>query len=405
MSWTDGPINPMNSLLDPRNDEALAVCDAVERYVRLELAPHCLRSETPIPTAVCRAVVTGLVDIGVLNLGEATGWGLWDDARAPLNRRVSIRTLQCLARQSPSIGYQAHLQALAAYLDRLAGVPEPRGTAVVSLQGHLGLGRDALAAALGDAALTPEQQAILGDNWAWPSRDRPRWLHALPDWTATWIATWDGDAGWMWRRAERATLGVEVHAHSLGLDELTTHAVTAPADGPRIAATATIDGPAARDALPALLAVHGAALLALSQSVAEVAWGKAREYARARYQGGQAIIAHVAVQRLLSDALGAAHEASQALERLGQAGADWPDLPALWRDRARCQVRLSAAASAALQVFGGLGYMRDNGMEKLLRHTAHLRLLGGSPEELSLCVAHWDAVRGESPSDVRDRSP
>ena len=67
-----------------------------------------------------------------------------------------------------------------------------------------------------------------------------------------------------------------------------------------------------------------------------------------------------------------------------------------WRDRARCQVRLSEGASAALQVFGGMGYMRDNAMEKSLRDVNQLRLLGGSPPELRLCVAYADACLAEA---------
>jgi len=54
-------------------------------------------------------------------------------------------------------------------------------------------------------------------------------------------------------------------------------------------------------------------------------------------------------------------------------------------------VALAHGASAALQVFGGQGYMRDSGLEKALRDVNHLRLLGGSPSELRTCVAAWEA--------------
>jgi len=36
--------------------------------------------------------------------------------------------------------------------------------------------------------------------------------------------------------------------------------------------------------------------------------------------------------------------------------------------------------------------MKDTGLEKLLRQTHHLRLLGGSPAELTQCVACWDTL-------------
>lgn len=46
----------------------------------------------------------------------------------------------------------------------------------------------------------------------------------------------------------------------------------------------------------------------------------------------------------------------------------------------------------AMQVFGGMGYMQDNGMEKTLRDLNVLRLMGGAPAELRYILAYWDAL-------------
>ena len=51
---------------------------------------------------------------------------------------------------------------------------------------------------------------------------------------------------------------------------------------------------------------------------------------------------------------------------------------------------LCAAANDALQVFGGLGYLPETGLEKIVRDNNHLRLLCGTSRELMLFLAEWE---------------
>jgi alkylation response protein AidB-like acyl-CoA dehydrogenase len=68
---------------------------------------------------------------------------------------------------------------------------------------------------------------------------------------------------------------------------------------------------------------------------------------------------------------------------------EWPGVLAL---RAQAQPALADAANGALQVFGGLGYMKDTGAEKVVRDVNCLRALAGSPRELTLMVAEWERL-------------
>jgi len=62
--------------------------------------------------------------------------------------------------------------------------------------------------------------------------------------------------------------------------------------------------------------------------------------------------------------------------------------------RAEAHPLLCRAANDAMQIFGGSGYMRDTGMEKIVRDENHLRALCGSSSELSLVVAEWERLDG-----------
>lgn len=380
----------MDTVIDLEADEARAWTDAVARFTDEAIAPLFARPECVASPADCRRALDGLLDLGVLNTGPDAGLGLWDMPASALGRRLSITYLQLVARTSAALAYQMHLQAMARYLDRLAGVHDEQGLPLVVMLGQQGLGREAVVHQLTGEPLMPDHAAMLADNWAWPDAARPRWLNALPDWTALWLPTWQEEGGWCWHRVDRRELDCRPMAKGLGLDELQIEAVHVR-HGEALG-TAMLRGEAAASAWRTLQAVQAMGLLAITQAGVQRAGAMASEQAHLRRQGGQLIARHAAVQQLLGTARGAACEAAGALQALTRPDAPWSGLHALWRLRAQHQVRLSIGASAALQVFGGMGYMKDTGMERLLRQTHHLRLLGGSPAELALCVACWDTL-------------
>lgn len=396
----------MDTVIELEADEARAWTDAVARFTEEVIVPLFARPECIATPSDCRRALDGLVELGVLNTGPDAGLGLWDLPQSALGRRLSLSYLQLVAKTSAALAYQMHLQAMARHLDRLAGVHDAQGLPLVLMQGKLGLGREALVHLLTGQALTPDQAAMLADNWAWLDASQPRLLNALPDWTALWLCTWDEGAGWRWHRLDRQALVRTPMAPGFGLDELQIEAVHALKDASAAAtvATAGLSGQAAASAWSTLQAVHAMGLLAITQAGVHRAGAQAFEQAHLRRQGGQLIARHAAVQQLLSLARGAASEAARDLQALTQPDAPWPGLRELWRMRARHQVRLSMGASAALQVFGGMGYMKDTGLERLLRQTHHLRLLGGSPAELALCVACWDTLCSPWPDALHEEA-
>ncbi len=371
---------------------------AVAAYVDKVMAPRFARPEQVLATAECRALLDGLVGLGVLDGPVCAGldasfklWGQLPSARA---RRLSVAYLQSVGRVSAALALQLHQEALGHHLDRLAGLHDAQGSHALTsrplalMVGHQGLGREAVVQHLMGRPLSADHAAVLADNWRWPGAHHPRLVQALADWQAVWLCTWQPDAGWRWHRMAREALVCAPPATGLGLDELCMTAVHARGD--EASAQATLSGEVARQAWVDMQGAHALGLLAITQAGVQRAVAMAHDFAHMRQQGGSVIAEHAAVQHLLSQAHGSAVEAASALQNLTQADAPWPGLREAWRVRALHQVRLSQGASAALQVFGATGYMKDTGLERLLRQTHHLRLLGGSPAELGVCVAYWD---------------
>ena len=57
------------------------------------------------------------------------------------------------------------------------------------------------------------------------------------------------------------------------------------------------------------------------------------------------------------------------------------------RAPARGRVPCRTKTAGACDFFGGLGYIRETGIERIVRDVNHLRLLAGTPDELLLFLS------------------
>jgi hypothetical protein len=368
------------------DDDRQALVAAVRDVADAQIGPLTARPESPPDRAAVDRAIQVLTDVGVLTGDAEPGLGVWDAVDDPDGARLSADLLGGLALHSPGIAYEVHGRALAAALDRAAG-REPSGSSA-TFEGSSAVGGRATGRALAGAALSSDDRAMLDDVWGAPLT-RPRVHVGPPGWDHLWWPEWSLDDGWRMRRACRQDVIAVAAPHGHGLDELVVQACTvvvAPAD------RVTVD----RDVLVDALAAHAVGLLAISTAAARRSIARSRGFSLARVQGGQPIGGHDAVAQLLARAEAAA---STAEALVAQVVAQPPGLARLhqaFRARALAQPILAAAGSDALQVLGGLGYMRDVGAEKDQRDLNTLRRLGGSPPELMLRCAALDDGAGRA---------
>jgi alkylation response protein AidB-like acyl-CoA dehydrogenase len=108
-------------------------------------------------------------------------------------------------------------------------------------------------------------------------------------------------------------------------------------------------------------------------------------------QGGKPIKQHVAVQQMLADCRSTVETVELLLQSLAGLALTRENLGKVFNVRAQAHNLLCTAANHVLQVFGGSGYVRETGLEKIVRDNNHLRLLCGSPSELLLFLSEWEA--------------
>jgi len=366
---------------DP-SSELSAILTEVDRFVVGAIEPAVARPESPVGRDALAALLAEARAVGVVAGAETAGAGLWEDAGAPAR---SVRVLTRVARANAGVALAMHLESLAQWVLRRLGVRVP-GVGVAAVQGRFGLGRGALARLVTGSAPEASDARILADTYG----DEPRLCtapHAF-DWLV--VPRVEG-ASLRFHVIERAALIVDEHPHAHGLDELSTFSFSLR---PGAAPLHTVD-PAEGAALFAeTLGLASVGLLAVALGAGEHAHALAHGYAGTRRQGGALIERHAAVQQLLASSRAAIETVRAQLESVTHGPISVSEVPRILALRAEGHPLLCRGANDALQVFGGLGYMRDTGAEKLVRDLVHLRAICGSPPELALVVAEWERARG-----------
>ncbi len=365
--------------------ESAAVAAAVDRFCREAVEPRRARPEQPLAPAELERIEADARALGLL-AGDEPGLGLWEDDGAEGVRRT-LTALARVGRSGAGAAFHLHRVSLVGRLARRLGLAAPRRPALC-LSG-MGAIRAGLVRALG-VAPGGEEAALLREALPRSGGGGPAFpVHAAPGWEELWAAGWDEGGGVCLLRRPRAALQVAPAGPQHGLDEIPASEVRLEGEEP---GEVVAGGAGARALLAEAFGLEVLGLLATALGGARRALEIARDHAAARRQGGAPIQEHGAVQQLLGEASSAAHAVSLALDGAGAAPRSLADLLPLLGLRAAAHPLLQAAANCAMQVLGGTGYMRDAGVERIVRDQNHLALLSGSPRELWLALALAEAA-------------
>ncbi|WP_185981716.1 acyl-CoA dehydrogenase family protein [Skermania sp. ID1734] len=299
--------------------------------------------------------------LGAQSLWESTDFG--------------VSALRALAAVNGGVAFALHRLALAQWLVARLGLDHTGAPPALSLQGHYGFGRQALAKLLAGRGLAEADTALLRDYFD-PARDR---VVVGAPWASVLVAVFDGrEVGWL--LADRADCAVEPRPHSHGFDELLTATV-------RTTAATTVTDTAA---LAEALYLDHLGMTAIAAGLVDHSLVLARAYAGGRRQGGGVIDQYPAVAQMLGTISATARSANHYLASFAAKTPGGEALAELAGVRALFHPAVCVATNNGMQVLGGRGYMQDFGLEKLVRDANTLRVLGGTPVELNLFVAEWE---------------
>lgn len=352
---------------DQLDSDTRALLDAVEGFARAEIdarwpGPGHVPGADVLDAVTQAALANGLLD------AAADGAGFWHDLLGGNSLTFSLLALRQLARHHTAIAFHLHCLALGKVAAALAG----RDVTLPLLPwGRWGLGRGALVRWLDGQTLSADEQAALADNYGEHGRvlvlAAPEREFLLPRF-----------------RAGQWSLACYSHANSLQTVDACLHGL----DGLRGMhwqgrAEPHWSIPLDAQQYGRLLSGFLLGVVAIALGATERAVQRASDYALLRIQGGRAIIQHDAVALLMAEQHAALQAVSARLASLS-AGSAAVTLAAALDCKRSALDALTRAANAAMQVHGGSGYMRDTGVEDVVRDLNCLRVLAGSPDELAL---------------------
>jgi alkylation response protein AidB-like acyl-CoA dehydrogenase len=366
----------------PETDEQRALLAEVDRFVERVVAPRVARHELTLDAAGLDAILAEAEALGLAGSDAApSGLAPWEALESGAAVGATLSVLARVARASAAVALALHRRALARVVARRAGLALPPGPTSIALEGALGLGRTSLARLLRGAPLDDDDRAILADVYA-PDAER---VLALEPGMAALLTPVFADGVLGLSLAGRSALTIEAEPHAHGLDELSTARVRG-ASGARARCPP--------EELAEALGAQMLGLVAIALGAAERAYAIARRFAATRRQGGRPIDGHPAVLALLGQASRALDAVRTELGARGAGPITASQLGRIAAFRGDAGARLTDATHASLQVAGGLGYMREMGLEKAARDVNALRVMAGAPPELALFAAEWERLDG-----------
>lgn len=372
-------------------EELDALLAGVSAFANQEILSRSPRPEHALSADDFHAITAAADAAGLMdNIDQ--GYGLWSECARGEAPGFTLMALRQLALANVSAAWHLHGVAMAALAARFAGLEADFQTAF-SLDGAWGIGRSALGRLLAGRPLHHRDTALLADVFgvsrrialAAPGIKRLAVLHYR-------------DQTLQLDLQPLATGGVDRDEFPHGLDGC--HALHwTPSAEP------VPHGPLTLDQLTTLFAAQQLAQVALARGAVEAAATLARRYAEIRVQGAHTIEQHDSVALLLADIDTPCLTVDVLLRDAGRQPLMAESAVALRRE---AMPLLGRAINAAMQVHGGIGYMRDTGIEHRLRAVNVLRVMGGSPPELAMVAAGLasdHAALPESEAAARDHLP
>ncbi len=371
------------------------------------------RPERTITTEQLTQLSRQAKELGLLPTGEdGSGAALWETMEGASGIALSVAALRAVARENAGVAFHFHQQSLGEFVARALGLEStettPVGTTIVALQGRYGLSAASLARLLKNRQLNEQDRKQLAEHFLLvetnvdtniaDSESVLQFLfQAAGDWQRLIVPCFDaasssGDADALqWAVFNRSDLQVEELPHSHGLNETNAWRLLSCDTSPL--PVVDIEAATATRIYREAMQLGALALVAIGLGALEQAYDKATEYAAIRVQGGKAIDQHAAVQQMLARGSSTIRSVELLLEAAARRPLDSGGLSAVLSMRAQAHNLLCDAANDMLQVFGGLGYVRETGLEKIVRDNNHLRQLLGTPAELLLFLAEWERDR------------
>ncbi len=361
----------------------------VAQFSQERIASQATRPEHPLDPQTLQQLSIEALDLGLLPQIEGEGFALWEHTESQGAMAFNIGFLQTVAQANAALAFAWHRQAMAVNLLKASGsntkLNNPLEVTFLSA-GRFGLGRSSLGRYLttSEEVSVDDEDAVLLLDWL--GSEQPSVLIAPDQWQHLVWPIWENNC-MRWQLVTREELNVTLERRQHGFDELSAFKVSA--DQNMHAYLGLPQSP--KELVQQILKQDFIGLMAIGAGALKRAEQQASAYTAMRKQGGVSIHNHPAVQQMLADIDGAMLQANNWLQLFSRPLAA-TSLSEVLHARMQLQPQLCQAANQAMQAHGGVGYMQDVGIEKVVRDQNMLRMLAGGLLEIPLLLSGLKGV-------------
>jgi len=382
------------------DDDERVIAETAASFAEKRLAPYALEwdADKHFPTDVLREAA---------ELGMAAIYCREDVGGSGLRRLDAVRIFEALAAADPTVAAFLSIHNMCAWMIDTYGTPEQRKTWVPRLASMEAIASYCLTepGAGSDAAALRTRAVRDGDHWVLDGVKQFISGAGASDVYVVMARTGvDGPKGISTFVVEKDTPGLSFGANEQKMGWSAQPTAQVVFEGVRVPAENMLGGAGAEGAGfgIAMNGLNGGRIniAACSLGGAQTAYDKAARYLADRHAFGGSLLDEPTIRFTLADMATALETSRMMLWRAASAlDADAPDKVELC---AMAKLYVTDAcyevADKALQLHGGYGYLREYGIEKIVRDLRVHRILEGSNEIMRVVIGRAAAARARAAS-------
>ncbi len=352
---------------------------AVKPFVQSTIIKLTERHEIPLELAKLNNIIKELIDIGILPSSDE-GFGIWEIFENLNHNKFSILSLKELSYGNASVAYLSHNFALSNLIVKKLQIPKLNNSKIIiNIQGHYALSRYSLAKYLNNRETESDVQNL--KNYFVPQPPYGIIVHTIKDWTHLLHPFINENGIINWKLFSRSELNVRELYPSHGLDALQSYFISFNNEQSYIYQS-ELNLATSKQLYNLIFKIYQLGLIAIVVGRLKRAISLSEQYVTIRKQGGKLLIEYPAVQLLIHRSNAVLKKYEKLLDNISSMKLD-----EIISIRIKLYSDSANAVNDSLQAFGGMGYMQDTGMEKILRDINHINLIGGTNTELTLFLS------------------
>jgi acyl-CoA dehydrogenase len=377
----------MEDSLKLNQEDIQIILSTVKYYKENQMDPLLQRPEVVLSNDQLSSLIKQGIEAGIISTDMEKGFGLWESVEEPFGLQASLNILSSLAESNAGIAFALNGLALAKFL-RLELNFQTDKILFPLLQGRNGLARFSLAKLLFDISLSEEDHLFLKEFFPIiHTQPYPIQLLQSPSIVEEILyPTYNPDDQTIhWAVVSKDHLQLTRIEHYHGIEEVPLYQIIIPNEL-YIANLKMDDKAASLSLFRKVMGLNALAMIAIALGSLRKAYHLSKEYALTRKQGGIPIIDHPAIRELIGNIASVLSTTESTLK-----GISFPSKPSDFahclKARAVLHPLICQSVNHALQILGGYGYMRDYGLEKIVRDNNQLKLSFGTPGDILLFLS------------------